>query len=420
MTVESIYLFNGEKFLEYVDVELFKKTVCEKFDLPDKGVQNFAEFYQDIIELRPKSIINKLLFEHILYGQLKHVYVHKLKSAEAIEINKLTPNLELLIEKYKSVNISVPLQEAMSPNGYNLLDQLNIRKSNVYFIAAINYSVVDDKVDRLRLLIGKTYNDSKLRYMLAGIDIHYSKGECLVLVHNCSTVPKDEDDDDQVSTPTSFHNYIEKKIFPYLFINKYVNVNSDREAMFDFCKGLLDSMFYESREKLMETIEEDTLDFVEKAKIKLDKIGEMSSASHISDLNKNIQSLLLGIYMRNNIHGEKLRSKAKELKLLGYPTKINYKNGRANNSSTGSNSAKKPIYGSETLYSLYTDFNSSKRLEEWSMAWFTDFEGSDLDVIRTRIISKTNYFKVLFAPTRHLDERTVYHVVRELNEKRSF
>jgi hypothetical protein len=432
MPIESKYFFRGGKFVEYVDPKKFKLTIKEKIGYSSKEeeaeLESFVEFYERLILEKPKSQVDKILFDHVFYGQLKHTYVHKISNKSGIKETTFNKNIKKLIEKYNSSAISDDVLRDMSPSGFLLLDRLNISKNNVYFIAGMHRIIEGDSVVKIQILLGKTYfhegkdGKGKIKYMLAGIDIDFPKGMCLILVHNGNEVPKDDDDMNQVSSPTSFHKYIGQNIIPFLNIFTNIDAEHDREAMFDYCKEMLDKMFAESKVKITEGFEEDVKRFGVKSKRKLKKLGEGKPDDRdITNLVSSIETILLGIYIRSNLKDkDELKKKAQELGLLGYPTKIHYKNSSANKSSTGTSSAQTPIHESETLYSLYTDFGNSNRLEEWSMAWFTNSNPKDkLDVIRTTIHSTQSYFKVVFTATRHLDERIIYHVIRNLNSRRS-
>lgn len=432
MPLESKYYFRGGKFVEFVDPKKFKLAIKEKMEYPSKEEEaeseSFGKFYERLILNKPKSQVDKILFDHIFYGQLKHTYVHRFSHRNGIKEPKYNKNLKTLIENYNSTAISADILRQMTPKGFLLLDQLNISKNNVYFIAGLHRIIQGDTVVKIQILLGKTYfnegkdGNGKIKYMLAGIDVDFLEGICLVLVHNGNEVPKDEDDINQVSSPASFHKYIGQNVIPYLNIVTSIDAEQDREAMFYYCKEMLDKMFAEARLKITEGFGDDVKKFGTRSKRKLVKLGE-GNPDHkdITNLVSSIETILLGIYIRSNFKDKnELKKKAQELGLMGYPTKIHYKNSSANKSSTGTSSAQTPIHESEALYSLYTDFGNSNRLEEWSMSWFTNSNPKDkLDVIRTTIHSTQSYLKVVFTATRHLDERIIYHVIRTLNSRRS-
>lgn len=432
MAVGSQYFFNGEKFTEYIDESDFKRDLLDKINYSsNEDTDSFGDFYTQLINAKPKIEVDKLLFNHILYGKLKHTFVHKLTNINGVKEDVYNAHMEQLLKNYKTESITNVFHNYMTPNGFLLLDQLSISKPNVYFIAGLDRELENGTVRRIKLLIGKTYlfedtvGNYKIRYMLAGIDINYNEGLCLVLIHNGTDVKKEDEDSAKVNTPPSFYKYISEKLFPFLNVNSNIDYKKDREGMYSFCKELLDKMFEEAREKIVEKLQKDIYIFGEITTVKLESIGSNKvSKQSFDNMLSTIEALLLGVYIRSNLEDSKqLKRKALELNLPGYPTRINYKNTSANKSSTGSSSAEKPLHESETLYSLYTDFDKSKRLEDWSMSWFTypiSKSTKPMDVIRTNITSTQKYFKVVFAPTRHLDERTIYYVIQELNTKRGY
>ncbi|CEG31077.1 hypothetical protein [Peribacillus simplex] len=431
MSVESMYVFQGRKFEEYVHFETFKQSLQDNIKFKpesDEKTDSFSKLYTEAIEHEPKGKVDKLLFNHIFYGQLKHVYVQKIGNEKGILLPTFETNIKTLLELFKSKSINADILRNMNPKGFLFLDSLDIKKSNVFFIAGLEPTISDNIVTRVRLLVGKTYSyttkegENLVRYLLAGIDINFQEGLYMINVNNGTDAQKEDEDDNKISSPPSFYNYIQEKIIPFFNLNTVIVADKDKTGMFTFCKEMLDTMFAESREKIVKEFHSSIIDFGEKATRKLNEMGHETNKRQTRDLTATIETLLLGIYIKNNLSdSNELRKKAKKLGLLGYPTKIHYKNTSSNKSSTGSSSAQKPIHESETLYSLYTDFGNSNRLEEWSMAWFTNSKPNDeLDVIRTTITSTQKYFKIVFAPTRHLDEGIIYHVIRNLNKRRVY
>ncbi|MFZ3590362.1 hypothetical protein ACOI1C_14180 [Bacillus sp. DJP31] len=104
MAVNSQYFFNGEKFIEYVDPETFKTNVKENMNvsLKEETDESFGKYYEKLIQAQSKIKVDRLLFNHILYGQLKHTYVHKLTLRKGIKESKYNENMKALLEKYRT------------------------------------------------------------------------------------------------------------------------------------------------------------------------------------------------------------------------------------------------------------------------------------------------------------------------------
>lgn len=73
------------------------------------------------------------------------------------------------------------------------------------------------------------------------------------------------------------------------------------------------------------------------------------------------------------------------------------------------------------FHSLYTDFNESLELPQWSISWFTDYKQNDVtntDVVQTTIKSTKNYLMLVFKNRNHLNEGLIKHVVEHINRYR--
>ncbi|MEM5635456.1 hypothetical protein AAHB65_01280 [Bacillus toyonensis] len=78
---ESKYVFNGHRFVEFVDPLKIKKEANEKIgSIPSISEQEgFAKYYEKVVRNNSsnRQQLNAIFFENIMYSQLKNVFVDK-------------------------------------------------------------------------------------------------------------------------------------------------------------------------------------------------------------------------------------------------------------------------------------------------------------------------------------------------------
>jgi hypothetical protein len=429
MEAEKIYVFNGHKFLEYVDVDIFKETIEEEIGYSDSTV-GFDKYYENLIAKKPKNkkYINELLFEHILYGRLTNIYIHKIKSPTKPAKQLLLKRAEKIIDNFKS-HLSNPIQEIISTEDFYLMDLINVTADGAHFIAGFDYTEDSGIIQTMRFLVGKNIyrkrivekkEVTKSEYLLGGVEINFEEGYFLILNKHTANM-FDEDEEDKITSPSAFHSYMLNKIIQPLSIDVLFEYKQDQEGMSEYCKELFNKLIDDDR-KNNNTITKSDIDlFGRKAAEHIKNGKKPANATQMNDFKEKVKALLLGIYIMNNYEEDDMRIKARKLDMIGYPTKISYKNAKANRSSTGTNRATRCIANSDTIYSLLTDFENTKYLEKWSMSWFVDnIDKSNLDVVQTTIEARKKYFKVTLIAYRHFNKEIIHNVIKNLNSYRYY
>jgi len=426
---ESIYVFNGRKFIEYIDVEMFKELIADKIGYSDSTI-GFETYYEQLIAKKSKykKYINKLLFEHILYGRLTNIYVHKIKSPFKPAKQLLLKRAEKVIDSFKN-HLAVSIQEMMTAEDFYLMDLINVTVDGGHFIAGFDYTENNGIIQTMRFLVGKNIYRKRIvnkteevrsEYLLGGVEINFEEGYFLILNKHTANM-FDEDEDDRITSPSGFHTYMLNKIIQPLNIEPNFDSKKDQEGMSDFCKFLFNKLIDDDRKNINTLTKTDIDLFGRKATDHTKNGKKPANANQIKDFKEKVKALLLGIYIMNNYEEDDMRIKARALDMIGYPTKISYKNAKSNRSSTGTNRATRCIANSDTIYSLLTDFENTKYLEKWSMSWFVDHNNmTNLDVVQTTIEARKKYFKVTLIASRHFTKEIIHNVIENLNSYRDY
>lgn len=429
MEAESIYIFNGRKFIEYIDVKMFKQTIEDELGYSDSTL-GFEKYYENLIAKKPKykKWINELLFEHILYGRLTNIYVHKIKSPLKPAKPFFLKRAEKVIESFQS-HIPASIQEMMTTNGFYLMDLINVTVDGGHFIAGFDYTEENGVIKNMRFLVGKNIfrkrivdkkEEVRSEYLLGGVEINFEEGYFLILNKHTSGM-FDEDTEDKITSPSAFHNYMLNKIIQPLNIESLFDYKEDQEGMSKYCKSLFNKLIDDDRLIIRNLTKSDIDLFGRKAATHINGGKKAANSVQMKDFKDKVMSLLLGIYIMNNYEEDDMRIKARNLDMIGYPTKISYKNAKSNRSATGTTRATRSIATSDTIYSLLTDFENTKYLEKWSMSWFVDHnDKTNLDVIQTTIEARKKCFKVTLIAYRHFNKEIIHNVIENINSYRDY
>lgn len=443
--VESMYMFNGNKFLPYIDVPIFinrikkelsiyKEITINKKDETEKIHQGFRTYYEELVAEVPfqKAKIDKIFFEEVIYGELSHVFIHKMNSS-APSTEFFLKRFEKVIEEFQ-VHIPIATRSAMNSagiideqtKGFYLMD-INITKLNGNFLAGFDFTENNGVIETARILIGRNVKRKvkekkvdllKDQYLIGAVEINFI--DKYFLISHKHTGGIQTEDNEEVEN-TTYHNCILEKVVSNLGIHPVINHTADKIGMAVYCKILLNKLVEKSRQKMNLDSLYHVDSFIANTASLLNDGKKPYTDTQQEDLKKKIKCLLLGIFIDNNYTKTDLRNEALRLELVGYPTNISYTNSRTDKSSTGTSRADKPIANANTLYSLLSDFEDAQSLKQWSMAWFTNKEElSKTDTIQTTITSCKRYFKIKIKARRNLNKELLHHVVKNLNDQRNY
>ncbi|GIN98082.1 hypothetical protein J6TS1_39520 [Siminovitchia terrae] len=427
--IEKLYVFAGHKFAEYIKMKDFKHRITSELDIVEEELTSLSlgELYSKICMEKPalKNSLDIILFESILYSRLANVYIEKFNAD--LSVPKFKRNMKKLIRELNfNDNIPSALRPAMREDGFFLMDSLNITSIKSKFIAGFDYEAEDEKLIRARVLFVEVVpTGESTEYFIAGIDIDFNTSTYLIMIKNKQNISKlenEEESEDLDRTVHSLYDRVKNSIIKkLLFTTQPINVEEDRSGMYNLCKGLDEELLKDIRDEVKSRISSSLPSSVQQLVSDLFPSKNKPKKSDLNELEENIASLLTATYIKTNYKAAELLKRAKEKKLVGYPTKIKFTSNRANKGSTESINSRQPVSASDMFHSLYISFRDALGLEQWSISWFTDYEFKDqsnYDVVQTTIYSRKSYFKVVFIATRALDRELIYHVVRYLNKNR--
>ncbi|WP_405153210.1 hypothetical protein [Paenibacillus sp. FSL K6-0108] len=432
METESVYLFNGKRFIEHANFKEFKDQIQKKLNYNDDSAESLTQFYENYYEKKGNDFneLNRTLFENIMYGRLTNIFVHKISDPSSLGIDLFKKAAKKIIDSFK-VSAPITIQDLMSVNGFYLLDGMSVPKIGSNFIAGFDYKQDGSQVTEVRFLVGRSVTLKKAKetypgYMLGAVEINLKKKICSIFVKHTSNVL--DEGDEAIKSVQGYHKFILQNFVLPLTINLVESdaearkemIEKDRQGMFEFCKSLYEELIDDVRTEVITSAEKDVISVTRKIVRILKELGKKPTLEQQSVLSTRINYLILGLHVENNISDKEMAQKAVEKDLLGFPTNIDYKNSRMNRSSTGTSVKSKPIAKSETLYSLLTDFEKARMLNKWSLSWFRDPKNKNEDEIEQTSIESTSFgLHIRFKGRNFLGKELIQHVIGTIDQCRS-
>ncbi len=422
---DSVYIFTGDKFLDFIDIEKIKNDYNNEFQVSEEAQKlSFPDYYSALLENFPnrRNITGRIFFENILYSNLKNIFVERIKGHPNLEVNLFKESVKKLINEINfKETIPVNFYGLMNEEGFYLMDVLNITVPKASFIAGFDYTVSDNKITSARFLLVEVVPKAEKGtvYFIAGIELDFLNNVALTMVKNVIGLKKKDDE-----TNTTIHQIHRKaeKVLSLLGVSlEPPVVKSDRESMFKFCKELDDRMLDDVRRDLYSRTDTTVKDSVKNLNDVLFNKTDSLTSTDKTDLTKKIKALLLSYYIEYKLKPMDLVRKAKKNKLVGYPTRIKFTAGKSGRSSTQSTNSKYPVAASDMFHSLYFNFEQAIGLDSWSISWFTDYTFSnekDIDVIQTTIYSTSKQFRIVFLADRPLNKEIIHYVINTVNSYR--
>ncbi|CAM4160241.1 hypothetical protein QCI47_29105 [Bacillus cereus group sp. RP29] len=428
----SMYIFQGNRFLEYIEPIEIKKVIKEKTGFEEQDGEGFGEYYKRFLTEKASEaeILEREFFESIFYGRLTNVFINKIKN-EPVTEDIFKQAVKRLIDDMNSRNTLPPdVKRLMKEDGFYIMDLVNTTEKNT-FLAGFDYSTANGYVDKSRFLIThvvptKTDADrTVIKYLVCAIEINYTKKTLVAALKNIPNIVNEDENGEidegiQKTVVQAYKKFL--KLFEnHLQIQKFIKVKKDRRAMFEMCEKLDNTMLYDLREEI-ELKNSDTL------KTMVSTLTEELFGKAIApivkqdNLVKRFKSLLLATYLDVMTEDDNLIYIAKSSKLVGYPTRVAFQSSNSLKGATGTSGASEPVATSVMFHSLYTDFQEALELPKWALSWFTDINHltDSTEVIQTSVVSMKENFKVTFINKNHIGKELFQHVIGELSQCRDY
>ncbi|WP_437132031.1 hypothetical protein [Bacillus atrophaeus] len=429
---ESVYIYQGKRFENYICFDFLKTEILNKLKIQSDPVETYKDFYlRAIIESGDKELVDRLVFENIFYGRLANIFSHKIEE-ERITEEKFREKVKNLIN-YFNENSALPndLKRLMtSETNYYLMDQLNTTNLGTTFIAGWDVEVQNSIVNNARFLITKVIptkiNDSEksIDYMVMGVEIDFVSN--LVNFHhkNIQNINNEEDitEIEKVKTLNNAYNYLSEIFIKQLGIKFKIDPDKDRVGMYNLFSKITNSMLKEVTDEVKRKVgllnKENTKSIIESLFNPI-----LQKLANEKDLEERFLSIINALYIQVMLDDDELIDIAKNLKLIGYPTRIAFTTEEYAKGSTGTSGSQNPIASSIMFHSLNPDLKKSLDLQTWTISWFIDFNhlnSIDTKVIGTTINCRKDYFHVVFKNKKYIGKELLKYVINELNKYRNY
>ncbi|MGX5469231.1 hypothetical protein ACWKT2_24340 [Bacillus toyonensis] len=431
---ESKYVFNGHRFVEFVDPLKIKKEANEKIgSIPSISEQEgFAKYYEKVVKNNSsnRKQLNAIFFENIMYSQLKNVFVDKFDTdANLLNVTTFKARVKQILESFNNEErIHTDILSLMNEDGFYLMDMLQVNTIGTNFIAGYDFTSNKDKVETARFLFVQVVpRGTKLGYFIAGIDINFVDGNCLTMIKNVTgikefeeTANNDEDEqtDEYAKSINRLYSIVNKLIIKRLITKEDIDVISDRQGMYHLCTELESKLLESIRGEVSHVTGEIVNDSIKGMLKKLFPEDNLFIRSDADLLSKKMHSLLISTYIKRKYKAKDLIKKAKELSQVGYPTRIKFVSDKSSRGSAQSGGSKVPVASTDLFHSLYTEFQGALSLELWSISWFLDVQNTKLEdcaVSQTTIYAKQKSFRIVFLQRKPINKEFINHVVGTLN-----
>ncbi|EGO7785653.1 hypothetical protein FKJ70_002511, partial [Enterococcus faecalis] len=296
--------------------------------------------------------------------------------------------------------VTVEQFKLMNKHGFNLLDCVPTRESNKLLFPVLEYS--SEEIN-LMCIVQYEFKGTR-KFKVCSICINrISKDITFYINGSVGSFVLSNYKKENVTSSKSFFSVLKTFISSFLrvnFVSRDAKYQLEREKMFLFCKQLNQGMIKDYIEELDKVIRSTingqitrTIGSIRKinSSVKLDKKSK-------EDLYNKIFDAYLGQYVTNGYNEIDLKQKALEKKMHCYPTNISFTGQELSKGKAKARKKEIPLVFEKVFYSLNTDIETAKRLEEVTMAWFdAPFfpKRKETDVSQTTITISKQYFLIV-------------------------
>ncbi|MDP1383617.1 hypothetical protein Q8G31_28365 [Priestia megaterium] len=156
---DSLYVFNGKSFLEYIDFIKIKNAVLS-LGIPIEDTVKLSEIYTYVVKNCPaqKKNLDKIFFENIMYSHLKNIYINTFD--EDIDVNTFKSRMKKILNKTKgNSDIPYPYSQLATEHGFYLMDLIHVTATGAKFISGFNIDEKDGQLKSAKILFVEAVND---------------------------------------------------------------------------------------------------------------------------------------------------------------------------------------------------------------------------------------------------------------------
>lgn len=406
LTDKNTFSYRSSKYRKIINEKELKKTCIEYLEAHSiafnqeevNDVSTITGWASYMCEEKHVSIseFNSIIFSNMTFT-CSNIFLDKVTS------NILDKDIEIffefIINNINKALVGIDQFELMKKSGFNLLDYAVTTKSNNLFFPLLEYDA-----DTIRMLCIVQYETKKDReHRMCSIIINRSNHDVTFYINGTlGSFELSNFRKETVSGAKAFFSLLRRFLSSYLkvtFIQRNLIYQSEREKIFLFCKKLNQCMIEDYSKDLEVGIGSTLTNQITRTFNQLRKMNDSIKVDKQTKENvyNKIFDTYLGQYITKGYTENDLKNKAVEKNMYCYPTKISFTGQELSKGKAKTRGKKIPLVFEDVFYSLNTDIDNAKKLEEVTIAWFDQkfFGGKDeKDVSQTTITVNKKYLLI--------------------------
>lgn len=406
LTDKKKFIYRSNKYRKIINEKELKKTCIEYLEV--HSIAFNPEDFNDIgtitgwarymCEEKHISIseFNNIVFSNMTFT-CSNIFLDKITNS--ISDKEIENFFEFIINNINKDLVGIDQFELMNKSGFNLLDFAVTTKSNKLFFPLLEYDA-----DTIKILCIVQYETKKDReHRMGSIIINRSNNDVSFYINGTlGSFELSNYNKETVSGAKGFFDVLKKFLNSYLkvtFIQRNLYYQIEREKIFLFCKKLNQCMIEDYSKDLEDGIGSTLTGQITRT---FNQLRKMNNSIQVDRKTKNnvynkIFDTYLGQYITKGYTEDDLKNKAIEKGMYCYPTKISFTGQQLSKGKAKTRGKKIPLVFEDVFYSLNTDIDNAKKLEEVTIAWFDQnfFGGKDeKNVSQTTITVNKKYLLI--------------------------
>lgn len=406
LTNKNTFSYRSSKYRKIINEKELKKTCIEYLEA--HSIAFNQEEFDDVATItgwarymcKEKHVsiseFNNIIFSNMTFT-CSNIFLDKITSN--ISDKDIEVFFEFIINNINKDLVGIDQFGLMKKSGFNLLDYAVTTQSNKMFFPLLEYDT--DTIKILCIVQFETKKDREHR--MCSIIVNRSNNDVSFYING--TVGGFELSNYNKETVTgakAFFDLLKRFLSSYLkvtFIQRNLIYQSEREKIFLFCKNLNQCMIEDYSKDLEVGIGSTLNGQITRTFNHLRKMNDaikVDSKTKENVYNK-IFDTYLGQYITKGYTESDLKDKAIEKGMYCYPTKISFTGQELSKGKAKTRGKKIPLVFEDVFYSLNTDIDNAKKLEEVTIAWFDQkfFDSkNEKDVSQTTITVSKKYMLI--------------------------
>lgn len=428
LTKKNIFNYRGSKYRKIINEKELKRTCIdyleahsivfdqEEFD----AVGTITGWARYMHEEKDVSIseFNDIIFSNMTFT-CSNIFLDRINS-KILDID-IENFFDFIINNINKDLVGIDQFEQMKKSGFNLLDYAATSKSNKIFFPVLEYNA-----NTIKILCIVQYETKKDReHRMCSIIINRDNNDVSFYING--TVGGFEltnYNKKTVSGAKAFFNLLKNFLSSHLkvtFVQRNLIYQKEREKIFLFCKKLNQCMIEDYSKDLETSIGSTLTNQISRVFNQLRKMNGTIKVDKKTKKNvyNKVFDTYLGQFVTKGYTDSDLKNKAIEKDMSCYPTKISFTGQELSKGRAKTRGKKVPLVYEDVFYSLNTDIDNAKKLEEVTIAWFDQkFFGSknEKDVSQTTINVSKKYLLITMNNSSNKNKGMTTHVEQTIRK----